>query len=144
MADTSRLAPVVVSAGSSRAVCHGHRAGTRIQGSAAHRTDEDLLACRGLSRRALIAEVGPVTQRLRVREIGDDEGRRLVRIIRRGSGSVVTWRRAQMVLLSAQGLEVPAIWAPAAGNAHFGRPGASGRSTLTRDGRAASALASGG
>jgi hypothetical protein len=45
-----------------------------------------------------------VTGRLRVREIGDDEGRRLVRIIRRGSGSVVTWRRAQMVLLSAQGM----------------------------------------
>jgi hypothetical protein len=38
-----------------------------------------------------------VTDRLRVREIGDDEGRRLVR---RGSGSVVTWRRAQMVLLA--------------------------------------------
>jgi transposase-like protein len=35
-----------------------------------------------------------VTERLRVREIDDDEGRRLVRIIRRGSGSVVTWRRA--------------------------------------------------
>ena len=35
------------------------------------------------------------TERLRVREIDDDEGRRLVRIVRRGSGSVVTWRRAQ-------------------------------------------------
>ena len=46
---------------------------------------------------------------MRVREIDDDEGRRLVRIIRRGSGSVVTWRRAQMVLLSAQGMDVPAI-----------------------------------
>jgi transposase len=31
------------------------------------------------------------------------------RIVRRDSGSVVTWRRAQMVLLSAQGMEVPAI-----------------------------------
>jgi transposase len=50
-----------------------------------------------------------VTERLRVREIDDDEGRRLVRIIRWGSGSVVTWRRAQMVLLSAQGMDVPAI-----------------------------------
>jgi transposase len=59
--------------------------------------------------RALIAETGPVTERLRVREIDDDEGQRLVRIIRRGSGSVVTWRRAQMVLLSAQGMDVPAI-----------------------------------
>ncbi len=50
-----------------------------------------------------------MSERLRVREIDDDEGRRLVRIIRRGSGSVVTWRRAQMVLLSAQGMAVPAI-----------------------------------
>ena len=50
-----------------------------------------------------------MTERLRVREIDDDEGRRLARIIRRGSGSVVTWRRAQMVLLSAQGMDVPAV-----------------------------------
>ncbi len=50
-----------------------------------------------------------MTDRLRVREIDDDEGRRLVRIMRRGSGSVVTWRRAQMVLLSAQGMDAPAI-----------------------------------
>jgi len=57
----------------------------------------------------LIAETGPVTERLRVREIDDDEGRRLVRIVRRGTGSVVTWRRAQMVLLSAQGMDVAAI-----------------------------------
>jgi hypothetical protein len=57
----------------------------------------------------LITETGPVTERLRVREIDDDEGRRLVRIVRRGSGSVVTWRRAQMVLLSAQGMDVAAI-----------------------------------
>jgi transposase len=44
-----------------------------------------------------------------VREIDDDEGRRLVRIIRRGSGSVVTWRRTQMVLLPAQGMDAAAI-----------------------------------
>ena len=50
-----------------------------------------------------------VSERLVVREIDDDEGRRLVRIVRRGSGSVVTWRRAQMVLLSAQGMDVTAI-----------------------------------
>jgi transposase len=50
-----------------------------------------------------------VTERVRVREIDDDEGRRLVRIVRRGSGSVVTWRRAQMVLLSAQGMDAAAI-----------------------------------
>jgi transposase len=50
-----------------------------------------------------------VAGRVRVREIDDDEGRRLVRIVRRDSGSVVTWRRAQMVLLSAQGMDVPGI-----------------------------------
>jgi transposase len=33
----------------------------------------------------------------------------LLRIIRRGTGSVVTWRRAQMVLLSAQGMPVAKI-----------------------------------
>src|SRR5918995_1120164 len=32
-----------------------------------------------------------------------------LRIVPRSSGSVVTWRRAQMVLLSAQGMDVPAI-----------------------------------
>jgi transposase len=57
----------------------------------------------------LIAETGPVAERLRVRGIDDDEGRRLVRIVRRDSGSVVTWRRAQMVLLSAQGVDVAGI-----------------------------------
>ncbi len=50
-----------------------------------------------------------MAERLRVREIDDDEGRRLVRIVRRGTGSVVTWRRAQMVLLSGQGMDVAAI-----------------------------------
>jgi transposase len=50
-----------------------------------------------------------VAERVRVREIDDDEGRRLVRIVRRDSGSVVTWRRAQMVLLSAQGMDVASI-----------------------------------
>jgi transposase len=62
-----------------------------------------------LSLVVLIVETGRVSERLRVREIDDDEGRRLVRIIRRGSGSVVTWRRAQMVLLSAQGMDATAI-----------------------------------
>lgn len=50
-----------------------------------------------------------VAERVRVCEIDDDEGQRLLRIIRRGSGSVVTWRRAQMVLLSAQGMPVAKI-----------------------------------
>ena len=63
----------------------------------------------GLCLRELIAETGPVAERLRVREIDHDEGRRLVRIVRLGSGSVVIWRRAQMVLLSAQGMDAAAI-----------------------------------
>lgn len=46
---------------------------------------------------------------MRVRDIDDEEGHRLLRIIRRGTGSVVTWRRAQMVLLSAQGMSVDKI-----------------------------------
>lgn len=48
----------------------------------------------------------------RVREIDNDEGRRLLRILRRGNGSVVTWRRAQMVLLSAQGMPVAKTYQP--------------------------------
>jgi hypothetical protein len=63
----------------------------------------------GTPPRVLIAGTGPVTDRLCAREFDDDEGRRLVRIIRPGSGSVVTWRRAQMVLLPAQGMDVAAI-----------------------------------
>jgi len=56
----------------------------------------------------MMAETGPATERLRVHEI-DDDGRRLARILHRGTGSVVTWRRAQMVLLSAQGMDATAI-----------------------------------
>ena len=40
--------------------------------------------------------------RVELRPISNEEGNRLLRIIRRGSGSVVTWRRAQFVLLAAQ------------------------------------------
>jgi transposase len=57
----------------------------------------------------LAGQTGLVADRARVREIDDDEGCRLVRIVRRGQGSVVTWRRAQMVLLSAQGMTPAAI-----------------------------------
>jgi transposase len=59
--------------------------------------------------RALIRETESVAERVEVREIDGDEGKRLVRIVRRGSGSVVTWRRAQMVLLSAQNMDVAGI-----------------------------------
>lgn len=46
---------------------------------------------------------------MRVREIDSDEGQLLLRIVRRGTGSVVTWRRAQLVLVSAQGMSVATI-----------------------------------
>lgn len=47
--------------------------------------------------------------RVTLRQITNDEGNRLLRIVRRTSGSVVTWRRAQIVLLSAQGMGPPRI-----------------------------------
>ena len=50
-----------------------------------------------------------MSEKLRVREITNDEGNRLLRTVRRDSGSVVSWRRAQIVLLSAQGMEAPQI-----------------------------------
>lgn len=46
---------------------------------------------------------------VRVRALDNEEGNRLLRVVRRSSGSVVTWRRAQMVLLSAQGMDVARI-----------------------------------
>lgn len=46
---------------------------------------------------------------VRVRAITNEEGNRLLRIVRRSSGSVVTWRRAQMILLSAQGMDAGRI-----------------------------------
>jgi len=50
-----------------------------------------------------------VAERVWVRELSNQEGNRLLRIVPRSSGSVVTWRRAQMVLLSAQGMDVAQI-----------------------------------
>jgi transposase len=50
-----------------------------------------------------------VREGIKVREISNEEGRRLLKTVRRSSGSVVTWRRAQMVLLSAQGMDVAQI-----------------------------------
>jgi hypothetical protein len=47
--------------------------------------------------------------RVQLREIASEEGNRLLRIVRCASGSVVTWRRAQIVLLSAQGMPPPKI-----------------------------------
>jgi hypothetical protein len=50
-----------------------------------------------------------MADRVQVREISDDEGRRLLKMVRRSSGSIVTWRRAQIVLWSAQQMDVPQI-----------------------------------
>src|SRR3954452_10627523 len=50
-----------------------------------------------------------MVHRVQVRVISNGEGNRLLRIVRRSSGSVVTWRRAQMVLLSAQGMDPAGI-----------------------------------
>src|SRR5205823_11507291 len=45
---------------------------------------------------------GTMAARVELREISNEEGNRLLQIVRRGNGSVVTWRRAQIVLLAAQ------------------------------------------
>jgi transposase len=50
-----------------------------------------------------------MAERVRVRDLTPIEGNKLLRIVRRGSGSVVRWRRAQIVLWSAQAMDVPAI-----------------------------------
>ena len=50
-----------------------------------------------------------MASRVELRPISDYEGNRLLRIVRRASGSVVTWRRAQMVLLAAQRMPVSQI-----------------------------------
>lgn len=34
-------------------------------------------------------------------EISDEVGKRLLRMVRRGAGNIVTWRRAQIVLWAA-------------------------------------------
>jgi len=55
------------------------------------------------------AEGADLAARVSLREISNEEGQRLLRIVRRTSGSVVTWRRAQIVLLSAQRMSPTAI-----------------------------------
>lgn len=67
----------------------------------------------------LLSLEGRMREGIRVRELEGDEGNRLLRIVRRSSGSVVRWRRAQMVLLSAQGIDVAQV----AKVVHLTRPG---------------------
>src|ERR1700712_2548884 len=50
-----------------------------------------------------------MAERVQVRDLAPVEGHKLLGIVRRGSGSVVRWRRAQVVLWSAQHMDVPAI-----------------------------------
>jgi hypothetical protein len=57
----------------------------------------------------LAAREGIMAGAVAVRTISNEEGNRLLRIVRRSSGSVVTWRRAQMVLLSVQGMDCAQI-----------------------------------
>ncbi|WSG20219.1 hypothetical protein OHB30_03755 [Streptomyces europaeiscabiei] len=64
---------------------------------------------RMLVRTARCRQAARAAEQVRVRQVEDDEGQRLLRIIRRATGSVVTWRRAQMVLPSAQGMPVAEI-----------------------------------
>jgi transposase len=50
-----------------------------------------------------------MAERVLVRDLAPQEGQKLLQIIRRGSGSVVRWRRAQIVLWSAQRMSVQQI-----------------------------------
>src|SRR4029450_2873589 len=50
-----------------------------------------------------------MAERVQVRDLTNDEGRKLLSIVRRGPGSLVRWRRAQIVLWAAQAMDVPAI-----------------------------------
>jgi transposase len=55
-----------------------------------------------------VAQTSGMAERVQVRDLTNDEGGKLLSIVRRGSGSVVRWRRAQIVLWSAQRMDVPA------------------------------------
>lgn len=50
-----------------------------------------------------------VSRPVELRPISNEEGNRLLRMVRRGAGNVVTWRRAQIVLWAAQGYPVQRI-----------------------------------
>ena len=47
-----------------------------------------------------------MAERVFVRDLAPQEGQKLLSIIRRGTGSVLRWRRAQIVLWSAQHMPV--------------------------------------
>src|SRR5450432_1058825 len=54
--------------------------------------------------RQVVCREAKMARRVELRSITSEEGNRLLRLVRRSTGSVVTWRRAQIVLLSAQGM----------------------------------------
>ncbi len=56
-----------------------------------------------------VAQTSWMAERVQVRDLAPGEGMKLLGIVRRGSGSVVRWRRTQIVLWSAQAMDVPAI-----------------------------------
>jgi transposase len=57
----------------------------------------------------VVAQTWWMAERVFVRDLAPQEGQKLLSIIRRGSGSVVRWRRAQIVLWSAQRMSVAQI-----------------------------------
>jgi transposase len=57
----------------------------------------------------VVAQTSWMAERVFVRDLAPQEGQKLLSIIRRGSGSVVRWRRAQIVLWSAQHMSVAQI-----------------------------------
>ena len=67
-----------------------------------------------------------MAERVRVRRLSDEEGQRLLRIVRRGeprmTKSVVRYRRAMVVLASAGGNSVPVIARLVAADAAPSRP----------------------
>ena len=70
-----------------------------------------------------------MAERVAVRDITNEEGRKLLSIVRRGSGSVVRWRRAQIVLWSAQSDGRPGHRQD---RLHVRRPGQRGHPQLQR------------
>ncbi len=82
--------------------------------------------------------------RVQLRDITSEEGNRLLQILRRTSGSVVTWRRAQIVLLSAQGMSPPAISEVVFTDPDTVRDVSSTTSTGTGSTRSTRAIAAGG
>ena len=59
--------------------------------------------------RFVVAQTWVMAERVQVRDLIPVEGNKLFGMVRRGSGSVVRWRRAQIVSWSAQAMDVPAI-----------------------------------